>query len=149
MKMAMNKYTDKAPLPDRFKIGNNMVCDKLQIVNEFNKYFANIGLNLSKNVPATNKHYTEFLNRPHKHSMFLDPITPVELRKITTKLKRKTTQGHDQISTNLMKESIDYILIPLALYSTTRKGQRYTLLLDGGLIKGWGLKGQLAPHCVP
>ena len=26
-----------------------------------------------------------------------------------------------------------------------RKGQRYTLLLDGGI----GLKGQLAPHCVP
>ena len=50
--MAINKYNDKAPLPDRFKIGNNMVCDKLQIVNEFNKYFANIGLNLSKNVPA-------------------------------------------------------------------------------------------------
>ena len=90
MKMAMNKYTDKTPLSDRFKIGNNMVCDKLQIVQEFNKYFINIGLNLNKNVPATNKHYTEFLNRPHKHSMFLYPITPVELRKITTKLKRKT-----------------------------------------------------------
>ena len=32
MKMAMNKYTDKAPLPDRFKIGNNMVCDKCHSV---------------------------------------------------------------------------------------------------------------------
>ena len=45
--------------------------------------------------------------------MFLDPTTPVELWQTTTKLKRKTTQGHDQISTNLMKESIDYILFPL------------------------------------
>ena len=88
MKMAMNKYTHKAPLPDYLKI-DNMVYDKLHIVNEFHKYFANVGLNISNHAPAVNKHYSEFLNRPHKYSMFLCPITPVELRKITTQLKKR------------------------------------------------------------
>ena len=42
----MNKYTDKAPLPDNFKTGNNMEYDKLHIVKGFNKYFANVGFNI-------------------------------------------------------------------------------------------------------
>ena len=45
-----------------------------------------------------------------------------------------------------------YILVPIRRdgnisHLFISKGQRYTLLLDGGLMVG--LKGQLAPHCVP
>ena len=36
---------------------------------------------------------------------------------------------------------IGYILSVAFQLLSPRKGQRYTLLLDGGLIKGWGSKG--------
>ena len=55
--------------------------------------------------------------------------------------------------TGVLKHVINqtYIIVGLPLTSGyPRKGQRYTLLLDRGLIKGWvRLKGQVAPHCVP
>ncbi len=81
--MAMNKTSEKTPLTGYFNIDNSKTTDKIQIANAFNKYFTNIGKNISDGVFPANTHYSNFLNRQHDNSMFFDPITPVELRKIS------------------------------------------------------------------
>ena len=45
--------------------------------------------------------------------MFLDPVTPGDILKTITKLKPKTSLGHDNISSKLVKNSIDHIILPL------------------------------------
>ena len=46
--------------------------------------------------------------------MFLDPINPLDIIETTSKLKAKTSQGHDQISCKLMKDTIAHIALPLS-----------------------------------
>ena len=44
---------------------------------------------------------------------FFIPTDPGEIIKITNKLKMKSSQGFDNISTKLLKSTMDEILIPL------------------------------------
>ena len=57
--------------------------------------------------------YTDYMNQNHTKSINLDPITPLDVIKITSRLKSKTSNGHDSISSKLMKNSIEQILIPI------------------------------------
>ena len=52
--------------------------------------------------------------------MFLDPVTPSNIIDITSKLKAKTSQGHDGISSKLLKESIQYIAIDSTNYACNK-----------------------------
>jgi hypothetical protein len=109
MKKAMNTDVAKTPIPDHFKINNMKVDDKKQIVDKFNNFFATIGSDISDNVPTSNKPFSQYLNHKHNKILFLNPITPQETIKITSKLKNKTSQGHDNISSKLVQQSIEQI----------------------------------------
>ena len=50
LKEATNTQQTKSSLPD-YVIENKKVTDKKKIVHTFNKFFANIGYNISGNVP--------------------------------------------------------------------------------------------------
>ena len=45
--------------------------------------------------------------------MFLDPISQADIINITSNLKSKTSLGHDNLSTKLVKQSIKHITLPL------------------------------------
>ena len=96
-----------------FIIDNNNVQDRHEIVNKFNTFFANIGKDISNSVPQANNHYSHYMKQRHNRSMFLDPVTPADILKTITKLKPKTSLGHDNISSKLVKNSIDHIILPL------------------------------------
>ena len=114
LKEATNTQQTKSPLPDHYVIENKKVTDKKKIVDTFNKFFANIGYNISKNVPQPTTSFHNYLNQPHYNSMFLDPITPNDIIETVSKFKNKNSHGHDEISTKLVKESIIPISNPLA-----------------------------------
>ena len=60
------------------------------------------------------KHHTHNSStRDMTNSIFLDPMTPLDTIDITSKLKNKTSQGHDNISTKLIKQSIEQISTPV------------------------------------
>ena len=46
--------------------------------------------------------------------MFLEPVEPSHIFEIVNKLKPKTSCGHDQISSKMIKDTIQNIAIPLS-----------------------------------
>ncbi len=110
---AMNKASIKPSLPEHFDVNDDKISDKQEIVDKFNTFFASIGSDISHGVPLTAKPYTDYLPHAHHRSMFLDPITPQDTIDITSKLKNKTSRGHDNISSKLAKQTINQIVVPL------------------------------------
>ena len=116
IKSVIPNKTNNSSLPTEFLHDNTVITDPHQVANEFNTFFANIGHITSESVPETDKHYSEYLTPAHraKNSLFLEPVHPEELINLCNKLKPKTSSGHDNISTKLLKQTINYTAIPLA-----------------------------------
>ena len=57
------KYSKKSSFLQKLKIGNKIKTGEDEIANEFNKYFADIGLSLAKNIPDTSMTFECFLKR--------------------------------------------------------------------------------------
>ena len=113
VKGAIGKPNDKSGFPNEFIVNKNTISDKLEISESFNKYFFKFGLKTSKNVPVTNMTFTDYLLNPIRHSMFMEPVTPLLITNTTAKLKPKSSSGHDEIYTKLQKETINNIIVPI------------------------------------
>ena len=57
------KYSKKSNFPQKLKIGNKIKTGENEIANEFNKYFADIGPSLAKNIPKPSIPFESFLKR--------------------------------------------------------------------------------------
>ena len=57
------KHSKKSNFPWKLKIGNKIKTVEDEIANEFNKYFADIGLSLVKNIPNPWIPFESFLKR--------------------------------------------------------------------------------------
>ena len=103
----------KVALPEYFTINNTKTTNKRHISESFNSFFANIGNDVKNSVPQSQKSYSHYLNQRQEQSFFFDPVDPNAIIFILSKLKPKTSRGHDGISMKLIKESIDHIIFPL------------------------------------
>ena len=65
------------------------IKDNSEIADTLNNYFADIGKNLSDNIPSIKKSFKDYLNNPTPASIFLRPTNLVEVRKEIDKLKSK------------------------------------------------------------
>ena len=109
----IGKQNNKLSFPRSFKIEQKIVSDKDQIAESFNTYFSAIGRKTGASVKMTNKHFTHYLGPPNVNSMFIDPVLETDVLDIVNKLKPKTSHGHDEIPTKIVKETIDCIIQPL------------------------------------
>ncbi len=100
-------------MPQTFKVDNTNISDESEIADSFNKYFSNIGKTTSDNVPKTRAKFTDYMKTPLVNSIFLETIEPDQVIEITNKLKPKLSAGPDEISSKLLKETIEYIIYPL------------------------------------
>ena len=79
---------------------------------DFNKYFAEIGLKLQNSIPP-------IINDPIResltHSMFLKDTTEQEIERIIARMKNKTSFGPDGISPKLLKLSSVSVVTPLTV----------------------------------
>ena len=101
------------PLPRSFNIDNKPVSDPTDIAECFNNYFANIGKQTACSVPSSNKHFSEYLQNPVQGSIFIEPVDEFQILKIVNRLKGKSSSGHDEIPTKIIKRTIFNILTPL------------------------------------
>ena len=82
--------------PDSFKVGENHISDEFPIAEGFNHFFANIGSELSANIPCpSNKSFNDFLTGTTPCTFSFDPCTPSDILKIISKLPSKNSAGHD------------------------------------------------------
>ena len=113
MKKAIGKENNKANFPQSFNIDNNTVRNKKDIALAFNNLLANIGYNVNHSVPQSNKSFTSYLPNHNAKSIFLDPVIPADIFDITNTFKPKTSYGADGISTKLLINTIDTIILPI------------------------------------
>ena len=113
LKKAIGKENNKASLPNSFNVENKSVSDKTEIASAFNTFFANIGYNVSHNVPRAKKDFASYLPDHNAQSIFLDPVITADILALTKKLKPKTSYGADGISTKLLTNTIDIIVNPI------------------------------------
>ena len=101
---------------DKIKINNNLSYDKNEIVNEFNKYFVNIGPNVAKSCPSICKpEYSRYLKGDFVNSFSLFFTTPEEICSVVASMPPKTSVGHDDISMEVIKIATPYIAKPLSI----------------------------------
>ena len=113
LKIAISKQNNKSSFPLTFMINDAPISDRSHICESFNDYFSSIGIQTSKNVPKSDKSFSSYMPNQSRNSMYLEPIEPQTVLEATNKLKTKLSSGHDNISTKLIKETINQTLEPL------------------------------------
>ena len=113
LKSVLNKNDERVELPRHFRDGNNIIKDKGEIADNFNKYFANIGNEISNTVSHALTNCSDYFNPRNPHSIYLDPVTPSDIITATRNIKTKTSRDFEGLNTKLLKGSITNIIEPI------------------------------------
>lgn len=63
-------------MPDAFIHNNEEIIGLVEIANQFNEYFTNVGPNLASKIPTVNTSFTAFMSETrYRESFFIDPVT--------------------------------------------------------------------------
>ena len=97
----------------KFRLADvQIINDKFAIAKHFNHFFTNIDPNLAKGIPKVDIDPLSYMGEALKETLFLSPVTETEINKIIKDLKDSAT-GHDDISAQFLKLSVDFIVNPL------------------------------------
>ena len=114
LRQALNKQTKRSPLNDTFLIGNNETNRKEEIANGFNTFFTNIGTNISDQIIQPPNLFSDYLNDNHPINFVMIATDPDELVGVTSSLKTNTSQGFDNLSTRIIKQTMGEVATPLS-----------------------------------
>ena len=98
--------------PKRFLVNDQYITNKNSISDCFNKFFIEIGENLSSKIPLSTKSFTDYL-KPCNETMKDIPITEEELSKSFLCLKNNKSSGLDDLNVNVIKKCFHEIKFPL------------------------------------
>ena len=100
----LNKSKRNNNYPREFLINGIFQSDENKIANEFNKYFIEIGPNLSQNIITPhNRSFKDYLKTPINTKFVFNQICENDVIKALDKLKPKTSCNQDKISNKLLK----------------------------------------------
>ena len=113
----IRKTNNKTETVDSLKIDKLEVFNGTEIANEFAKYFSTVGKNLASKMKCPNTNIATYLKqvKTNSQSIFLAPVTSVELERIIKKLKPKLSSGLDDINNKIIKELRDFIAPSLSI----------------------------------
>ncbi len=111
--LLLNK-TNKDEMSRMFKIGSNLVSDRSVIVNEFNKYFVELGPKLAEKIRLPNNNLKLKAPVSVKESIVLYDTNPTEIHNIISSLKNTSACGVDEIPVSAIKSVSDHICPILA-----------------------------------
>ena len=97
------KTKSYADIPEEFfDPENNKIVGVHNIVNEFNKYFVNVGPNLAKSIPKENNQTVlSYMADANANCFYINPVDESELTSVTKGLKNKTSKDFNDGVTNL------------------------------------------------
>ena len=113
----LGKETNKTCVIDKLKIGNITYTNPHDVSNELASYFASVGPNYAKVIPAPKKKITDYLKRLKRNdkSIFLAPTNKGEIEKLINNLPNKNSSGFDLVNNKLLKMIKSEIAIPLEI----------------------------------
>ena len=94
-------------VPNTMKINGTETSDPQKIADSFNNFFGTIAEKTKSKIVHTNKAHTEYLKNPNNRSLFLRPVTILEIHNIIMSLDKNKANGPASIPTNILK-----ILVP-------------------------------------
>ena len=96
------------------------------IADEFARYFSNIGKEYATRMSKSKKGLNYYLNKipSCEVSIFLHPVTEMEVHKLINKLEPKKSSGYDNINNVLLKELKEIVSKPL------------TIIFNNSLVEG-------------
>ena len=71
------------------KINNQLTSDAATIASHFNLRFAEVGTTLVNKLPPTSRNFEGYLPFPTSNSLYFNPTSPLEIKKIVTDVKSK------------------------------------------------------------
>ena len=96
-------------------INGHEITDDVEIANELNNYFSEIGEKLSSNIRPTGIDFTSYLKKKINEKFFLAPVMEQEVRGELSILNHKKSPGPDSIPAKLIKEWATQFSTPLTL----------------------------------
>ena len=106
------KHSKKSNFPQKLKISNKIKTGDDEIANEFNKYFADIGPSLAKNIPDSSMSFKSFF-RSVNTTLPSQSLSINELKDAFFSLKTNKSSGADKINFNLIKHCFEKLCGPL------------------------------------
>ena len=104
----------RSSVAKEFDVGGTLTSDKTLISNGLNEYFVNVGPSLARDIPTNNIDPLSFLQGDFPNSLFLDPVTILEVSNCLAKLKSSSAAGHDDLKPDIMQSVSELISCPLA-----------------------------------
>ena len=99
---------------DKLIHNNEEITEPHDISNRLNTYFCSIGPTLVQSLhPCAQSDFMKYCPLPCKDSMFCDPVTPDEILRIIYSFPNNKAPGSDNISSKILKEISDSIVLPL------------------------------------
>ena len=112
IKDVINKNKKSNLLPEKFLINNKDIHNKQEIADAFNKYYVNIGPNLSRNSTDVNISAMQYMKEPNPFQIILSQVTSKEVKDISLSLNL-CSPGWDFLSTKIIQSNFEIILEPL------------------------------------
>ena len=114
LRQATHKQNNRPTIPDTFIINGKSNSNISEIAEEFNNFFVNIGEQTAKNLPQPTNSFSDYLNGNYAANLFMFPTCEAEILHTTTNLKASTSEGYDNVSTKLLKQTVKEVATPLA-----------------------------------
>ena len=110
----LNKTKQSTEFPNSFLVNDKLITDKRSIADQFNKYFTDIGPKLASEISVGKKDkFKDFLKNKVPTSFEFSLINANDVSKIISKMKKKSSSGHDGISSKLLHQICPAIVSPL------------------------------------
>ena len=110
----IRKSNDKSNIISKITVDDTSITNIEDICNSLNEYYVNVGPALAKTIKPQKKKRFKLPEVNIMESLFLTPTTEEEVMEIIKRLKPKSSCGHDNISSKLIKQLGISILKPLA-----------------------------------
>ena len=105
----IDKKKSKCKLPSFFKSNKEEIFNPTHIANRCCEYFTNIGPDVAKSIPASDKSHRSFLDRSLVINFFLQTASEQEVTEICSSFRSGTAPGYDCISMIVVQGSINLI----------------------------------------
>ena len=99
-------------LPTKLVIKKNDMTSEIDIANEFNKFFTNIGPVLVEEIPTASRTFESFLNKIDT-TIPAVPVIINELKEAFISLKTNKSPGYGKVSANVIKNCFSELNYPL------------------------------------